>query len=96
MYIYGVDNLIKFFRLYFFWQIFIFMIYFLNYGNDCLVLFVFDSLVKYLQCWINIKLSLEYLVELVERYFIMFFGEMELIWQVFYFNVVQKRYLVIK
>lgn len=85
---YGVDNSTKFFRLYFFWQISIFMTHLSNYGNDRIALLVFDSLVKHLQCWTNIKLSSEHPVELAERYFTMFPGEMEPIWQVFHLNAV--------
>lgn len=59
----------------------IFMTHLSNYGNDRLALLVFDSLVKHLQCWTNIKLSSEHPVELAERYFTMFPGEMEPIWQ---------------
>ena len=88
MHTYGVDNSTKFFRLYFFWQISIFMTHLSNYGNDRLALLVFDSLVKHLQCWTNIKLSSEHPVELAERYFTMFPGEMEPIWQVFHLNAV--------
>lgn len=63
-------------------QISIFMTHLSNYGSDRLALLVFDSLVKYLQCWTNLKLSTEHPTALAERYFAMFPGEVEPIWQV--------------
>ena len=56
-----------------------------NYGSDRLALLVFDSLIKYLQCWTNLKLSSEHPVSLAERYFAMNPGEIEPVWQVLLF-----------
>lgn len=53
-----------------------------NYGSDRLALLVFDSLVKYLQCWTNLKLSTEHPTALAERYFAIFPGDIEPVWQV--------------
>lgn len=53
-----------------------------NYGSDRLALLVFDSLIKYLQCWTNLKLSTEHPTALAERYFAMFPGDIEPVWQV--------------
>lgn len=63
-------------------QISIFMTHLSNYGSDRLALLVFDSLVKYLQCWTNLKLSTEHPTALAERYFAMFPGDIEPVWQV--------------
>jgi len=39
-------------------------------------------LIKYLQCWTNLKLSTEHPTALAERYFAMFPGDIEPVWQV--------------
>ena len=63
-------------------QISIFLTHLSNYSSDHLALLVFDSLIKYLQCWTNLKLSTEHPTALAERYFAIFPGEIEPVWQV--------------
>lgn len=76
--------MIAFLLLYFYSQISVFMTHLSNYGNDRLALIVFDSLIKYLHCWTNLKLSSEHPTDLAERYFSMYPEEVDPIWQVIF------------
>ncbi|XP_063047986.1 bifunctional heparan sulfate N-deacetylase/N-sulfotransferase 2 [Engraulis encrasicolus] len=59
----------------------IFMTHLSNYGNDRLGLYTFESLVKFVQCWTNLRLQTLPPVELAERYFEMFPEERDPLWQ---------------
>lgn len=68
--------------LYCFLQISIFMTHLSNYGNDRLGLYTFESLVKFVQCWTNLKLQTLPPVQLAEKYFNIFPEERDPLWQV--------------
>ena len=53
-----------------------------NYGNDRLGLYTFESLVKFVQCWTNLKLQTLPPVQLADKYFHIFPEEREPLWQV--------------
>lgn len=53
-----------------------------NYGNDRLGLYTFESLVKFVQCWTNLKLQTLPPVQLAEKYFQIFPEERDPLWQV--------------
>lgn len=53
-----------------------------NYGNDRLGLYTFESLVKFVQCWTNLKLQTLPPVRLAEKYFQIFPEERDPLWQV--------------
>lgn len=40
-----------------------------NYGNDRLALYTFESVIKFLRCWTNLKLSSAPPHVLAEKYF---------------------------
>lgn len=63
-------------------QISIFMTHLSNYGNDRLGLYTFESLVKFVQCWTNLKLQTLPPVQLAEKYFQIFPEERDPLWQV--------------
>lgn len=63
-------------------QISIFMTHLSNYGNDRLGLYTFESLVKFVQCWTNLKLQTLPPVQLADRYFHLFPEESAPLWQV--------------
>lgn len=63
-------------------QISIFMTHLSNYGNDRLGLYTFESLVKFVQCWTNLRLQTLPPVQLAERYFQLFPDERDPLWQV--------------
>ncbi|RZF35802.1 hypothetical protein LSTR_LSTR009218 [Laodelphax striatellus] len=47
----------------------VFMSHMSNYGNDRLALYTFESVIKFLRCWTNLKLSSAPPVVLAEKYF---------------------------
>lgn len=53
-----------------------------NYGNDRLALYTFESVIKFLQCWTNIKLSSAPPLQLAETYFKLYPGESDPVWGV--------------
>lgn len=53
-----------------------------NYGNDRLGLYTFESLVKFVQCWTNLRLQTLPPVELAKKYFEIFSQEKNPLWQV--------------
>ncbi|XP_017779396.1 PREDICTED: bifunctional heparan sulfate N-deacetylase/N-sulfotransferase-like isoform X2 [Nicrophorus vespilloides] len=58
----------------------IFMTHMSNYGNDRLALYTFESVIKFLQCWTNIKLSSDTPLQLAESYFKLYPEETDPIW----------------
>ncbi|KAJ8416113.1 hypothetical protein AAFF_G00381350 [Aldrovandia affinis] len=59
----------------------IFMTHLSNYGNDRLGLYTFESLVKFVQCWTNLRLQTLPPVQLAEKYFQIFPEERDPLWQ---------------
>ncbi|MFT7805961.1 bifunctional heparan sulfate N-deacetylase/N-sulfotransferase 2 [Arapaima gigas] len=59
----------------------IFMTHLSNYGNDRLGLYTFESLVKFVQCWTNLRLQTLPPVQLAEKYFNVFPEERDPLWQ---------------
>lgn len=53
-----------------------------NYGNDRLGLYTFESLVKFVQCWTNLRLQTLPPVLLADKYFQIFPEEKDPLWQV--------------
>lgn len=53
-----------------------------NYGNDRLGLYTFESLLKFVQCWTNLRLHTLPPVALAEKYFQVFPKEKDPLWQV--------------
>ncbi|CAH1996483.1 unnamed protein product [Acanthoscelides obtectus] len=58
----------------------IFMTHMSNYGNDRLGLYTFESVIKFIQCWTNIKLSTAPPLQLAENYFKLYPGESDPVW----------------
>lgn len=53
-----------------------------NYGNDRLGLYTFESLVKFVQCWTNLRLQTLPPIQLAKKYFEIFSQEKNPLWQV--------------
>lgn len=53
-----------------------------NYGNDRLALYTFESVIRFLQCWTNIRLSSAPPLQLAETYFKLYPGEADPVWGV--------------
>lgn len=53
-----------------------------NYGNDRLGLYTFESVIKFIQCWTNLKLSSAPPLQLAESYFKLYPGEADPVWGV--------------
>ncbi|PIO33415.1 hypothetical protein AB205_0198350, partial [Aquarana catesbeiana] len=62
-------------------RISIFMTHLSNYGNDRLGLYTFESLVKFVQCWTNLRLQTLPPVQLAKKYFEIFPQEKNPLWQ---------------
>ncbi|XP_044742490.1 bifunctional heparan sulfate N-deacetylase/N-sulfotransferase [Chrysoperla carnea] len=58
----------------------IFMTHMSNYGNDRLALYTFESVIRFLQCWTNIKLSSAPPLQLAETYFKLHPEETDPVW----------------
>lgn len=58
----------------------IFMTHMSNYGNDRLALYTFESVIKFLQCWTNIRLSSAPPLQLAETYFKHYPDEADPVW----------------
>lgn len=58
----------------------VFMSHMSNYGNDRLALYTFESVIKFIHCWTNLKLTSVPPLKLAEKYFKMFPEEMDPIW----------------
>lgn len=62
-------------------QISIFMTHLSNYGNDRLGLYTFESVVKFLQCWTNLRLQTVTPMKLANIYFSLYPNEKTPIWR---------------
>lgn len=58
----------------------IFMTHMSNYGNDRLALYTFESVIKFIQCWTNLRLSSAPPLLLGERYFQLYPEEADPVW----------------
>lgn len=58
----------------------IFMTHMSNYGSDRLALYTFESVIKFLKCWTNIKLSSAPPLQLAETYFKLHPDEIDPVW----------------
>ncbi|XP_049794710.1 bifunctional heparan sulfate N-deacetylase/N-sulfotransferase [Schistocerca nitens] len=58
----------------------IFMTHMSNYGNDRLAQYTFESVIKFLQCWTNLRLKTAPPLQLGERYFQLYPQEVDPIW----------------
>ncbi|KAF5297737.1 hypothetical protein FQR65_LT09911 [Abscondita terminalis] len=58
----------------------IFMTHMSNYGNDRLALYTFESVIKFLRCWTNIRLKTAPPLQLAETYFKHFPEETDPVW----------------
>lgn len=58
----------------------IFMTHMSNYGNDRLALYTFESVIKFLQCWTNLRLNTAPPLQLGERYFQLYPEEVDPVW----------------
>ena len=65
-------------------QINVFMSHMSNYGNDRLALYTFESVIKFLHCWTNLKVLSAPPSKLAEKYFHMFPEEADPVWGVSY------------
>ena len=63
-------------------QINIFMSHMSNYGNDRLALYTFESVIKFLRCWTNLKLLSAPPLTLAEKYFSLYPEEADPVWGV--------------
>lgn len=61
-------------------QINIFMTHMSNYGSDRLALYTFESVIKFLRCWTNLKLSSAPPLQLGDHYFKLHPDESDPIW----------------
>uniref|UniRef100_A0A8C6Y6T6 [heparan sulfate]-glucosamine N-sulfotransferase n=1 Tax=Naja naja TaxID=35670 RepID=A0A8C6Y6T6_NAJNA len=59
----------------------IFMTHLSNYGNDRLGLYTFESLVKFVQCWTNLRIQTLPPIQLAKKYFEIFSEEKNPLWQ---------------
>ena len=83
VYTFLIIKLYTFFnRLITFPQINIFMTHMSNYGNDRLALYTFESVIKFIQCWTNLRLSSAPPLQLGERYFQLYPEEADPVWGV--------------
>lgn len=58
----------------------IFMTHMSNYGNDRLALYTFESVIKFLQCWTNLRLMTAPPLQIGERYFQLYPEEADPVW----------------
>ncbi|KAH3872367.1 bifunctional heparan sulfate N-deacetylase/N-sulfotransferase-like [Dreissena polymorpha] len=83
----GSERLVKsikggeLFKTFLFNPINIYMTHLSNYGNDRLALYAFESVIKFVQCWTNLKLSQISPMELAMKYFDMFPEEKTPLWR---------------
>lgn len=68
------------FHLFVYNPINIFMTHLSNYGNDRLSLYTFETVLKFVKCWTNLKLSTIPPLQLAEKYFQMYPDETDPIW----------------
>ncbi|KAK6170363.1 hypothetical protein SNE40_018773 [Patella caerulea] len=69
------------FQIILFNPISVFMTHMSNYGNDRLALYTFESVLKFIQCWTNLKLLAVPPLQLALKYFEMYPEERDPIWQ---------------
>lgn len=67
---------------YFLLQINIYMTHMGNYANDRLALYTFESVIKFVKCWTNLKLKQVTPLEMGIKYFEMYPEDKEPVWQV--------------
>ena len=53
-----------------------------NYGNDRLALYTFESAIKFVQCWTNLRLKQVPPLEMGIKYFEMYPEEKDPVWRV--------------
>ena len=53
-----------------------------NYGSDRLALYTFTNVIKFVQCWTNLRLMTLPPLELAQKYFELFPNERDPVWQV--------------
>lgn len=53
-----------------------------NYANDRLALYTFESVIKFVKCWTNLKLKQVTPLEMGIKYFEMYPEDKEPVWQV--------------
>lgn len=58
----------------------VFMSHMSNYGNDRLALYTFESVIKFLNCWTNLRVTSAPPLKLAEKYFQLFPEEADPIW----------------
>lgn len=58
----------------------IFMTHMSNYGNDRLGLYTFESVIKFIRCWTNIRLSSAPPLQIAESYFKLYPSEADPVW----------------
>ncbi|RWS12531.1 Bifunctional heparan sulfate N-deacetylase/N-sulfotransferase-like protein [Dinothrombium tinctorium] len=58
----------------------VFMTHMSNYGNDRLALYTFESVIKFVQCWTNLRLQILPPIQLATKYFQMHPEESDPIW----------------
>lgn len=58
-----------------------------NYGNDRLALYTFESVIKFVQCWTNLKLQQQTPMDHAIKYFDMFPEEQDPVWKVYMYTV---------
>ncbi|XP_062846559.1 bifunctional heparan sulfate N-deacetylase/N-sulfotransferase 1 [Trichomycterus rosablanca] len=59
----------------------IFMTHLSNYGNDCLGLYTFNKLLRFIQMWTHLKLQTLPPLQLAHKYFSLFPNDREPLWQ---------------
>lgn len=65
-----------------------------NYGNDRLGLYTFESVIKFVQCWTNIRITSAPPLQLAENYFKQFPGESDPVWGVCWVNAISTKPLI--
>lgn len=67
-----------------------------NYGNDRLALYTFESVLKFLRCWTNVRLSSAPPIQLAEKYFRLHPEEIDPVWGVRNLNIILQFFLYIQ
>lgn len=63
-----------------------------NYGNDRLALYTFESVVKFLRCWTNVRLASAPPLALADKYFQLRPDELNPLWGVSVYEFVLHNY----
>lgn len=69
-------------------QVNVFMTHQSNYANDRLALYVFESVLKFLQCWTNLELHSLSPIQMAKKYFQIYPEERDPIWTVNYCSII--------